>query len=57
MLSNLSAESILYEKERGSLRQRIGLPIKIQLCDMDFMVLVEKYKFSLKLDDYNNSKL
>jgi hypothetical protein len=32
-------------------------PIKIQLCDMDFVVLVEKYKFSLILDNFNDSKL
>jgi hypothetical protein len=46
-----------YHQRRGVVKTENRRPIKIQLYDMDFVVLVEKYKFSLKLEDFNDSKL
>jgi len=44
-------------QRRGVVKTENRPPIEIQLCIVDFIFLVEKYKFSLKLDNFNDSKL
>jgi hypothetical protein len=57
MLLSLLRLYFFEQKKEGVVKTEDRPPIKIQLCDMDFVVLVEKYKFSLKLDNFNDSKL
>jgi hypothetical protein len=45
------------KESRGVVKPDNRSPIKIQLCTIDFVVLVEKYNFSFKLDNFDDSKL